>query len=132
VLIRPPRQRVMFTEVHGITWSMVARADAFVTVWQRLLPLLDGVSLLAAHNAPFDRKVLTACCQSAGVAMPIQPFICTVQIARRRWQQRGNSLPVVCQRLGISLTHHHAGSDAEACARIVIAACATETCPGNE
>jgi DNA polymerase-3 subunit epsilon len=31
-------------------------------------------------------------------------------------------LPDVCRRLGIGLIHHDPGSDAEACARIVIAA----------
>jgi DNA polymerase-3 subunit epsilon len=31
-------------------------------------------------------------------------------------------LKSVCRRLGIALNHHDAGSDAEACARIVIAA----------
>jgi dihydroorotate dehydrogenase len=41
---------------------------------------------------------------------------------QRRWGLRPNDLPSVCRRLGIGLVHHDAGSDAEACARIVIAA----------
>ena len=125
VLIRPPRPRVLFTHVHGITWEMVADAPPFAEAWPKLAPLLDGVAFLAAHNAPFDRRVLTACCTAAGLAVPAAPFVCTVQLARRTWALKPNDLPSVCRRLGIGLIHHDALSDAEACARIVIAAAAT-------
>ena len=122
VLIRPPRPRIVFTYVHGITWAMVAAAPAFNDVWAQVAPLLEGVEYLAAHNASFDRRVLTACCAAHGLAVPLHPFVCTVQLARRHWAMKPANLPAVCRRLGIGLIHHHAGSDAEACARIVIAA----------
>jgi hypothetical protein len=61
---------------------------------------------------------------AAGLAAPELSFLCTVQLARRRWGQKRNDLASVCRRLGIGLIHHDAGSDAEACARIVIAASA--------
>lgn len=122
LLIRPPRQRFLFTHVHGITWEMVKDAARFVDAWRHLSPLLDGASALVAHNAPFDRKVLAACCASGGLRVPDLPFLCTVQLARRHWGLRPNDLPSVCRRLGIGLVHHDPGSDAEACARIVIAA----------
>ena len=122
VLIRPPRPRVLFTSVHGITWDMVREALPFAAAWPRLAPLLDGAAVLAAHNAPFDRRVLAACCAAAGLPPPAPPFVCTVQVARRTWGLPRNDLPSVCRRLGIGLLHHDAGSDAEACARILIAA----------
>jgi DNA polymerase-3 subunit epsilon len=125
VLVRPPRPRVLFSHVHGITWDRVATAPRFADAWPRLVPMLDGAAFLAAHNAPFDRRVLAACCDAAGLAVPGLPFVCTVQLARRRWGEKGNSLPAVCRRLGIGLIHHDPLSDAEACARIVIAAAAT-------
>lgn len=125
VLIRPPRRRVLFTHVHGITWEMVADAPPFAEAWPRFAPLLDGAAFLAAHNAPFDRRVLAACCAAAGLPAPAAPFVCTVQLARKTWALRPNDLPSVCRRLGIGLIHHDALSDAEACARIVIAAAAT-------
>jgi DNA polymerase-3 subunit epsilon len=122
VLIRPPRQHIHFTYIHGITWPMVAEAPAFADAWPRLAPLLDGAAFLAAHNAGFDRRVLLACCEAAGHAPPAQQFVCTLQLARRHWKMHPANLPTVCRRLGIGLIHHDPGSDAEACARIVIAA----------
>ena len=129
VLIRPPRSRIQFTSIHGITWAMVRQAPAFAEIWPRLAPMLDGASALVAHNAPFDRKVLHTCCTVAGIPIPALPFVCTVQIARKKWNQRPNNLPAVCARLGIGLKHHDAGSDAEACARILIAAYAQDGVP---
>jgi DNA polymerase III subunit epsilon len=124
LLIRPPRPRVLFTHVHGITWEMVKDAARFADAWHDLTPLLDGASALVAHNAPFDRRVLAACCAAGGLRVPDLPFLCTVQLARRHWGLKPNDLPSVCRRLGIGLVHHDPGSDAEACARIVIAASA--------
>lgn len=124
VLIRPPRSRILFTHIHGITWAMVKDAEPFAAVWPKLLPVLDGAEMLAAHNAPFDRRVLAACCAAAGLPVPAVPFVCTVQLARRRWGLSPNNLPAVCRRLGIGLVHHDPISDAEACARIVLAATA--------
>ncbi len=122
LLIRPPRSRVLFSWLHGITWDMVKDAPAFAEAWPRLMPLFDGVTFLAAHNAPFDRRVLSACCEVGGFSPPAQPFVCTVQLARRHWGLKPNDLASVCRRLGIGLIHHDPLSDAEACARIIIAA----------
>ena len=127
LLIRPPRPRIMFTHVHGITWPMVKDSPVFRDAWARVAHLLEGATFLAAHNASFDRGVLNACCTAHGMAPPALPFVCTVQVARRRWAMKPANLPAVCRRLGIGLIHHHAGSDAEACARIVIAAAVPES-----
>jgi len=126
VLIRPPRRRFTFSWLHGITWEMVAGEPTFSEVWPRLLPLLEGAVFLAAHNAWFDRRVLSTCCAAASLRVPELSFLCTVRLARQRWPERPNDLASVCRRLGIALKHHDAGSDAEACARIVIAARAAE------
>jgi len=122
-LIRPPRRDFVFTYIHGITWEDVADAAPFAEVWKELAELVRGVDFLAAHNAPFDRSVLQACCLSARLDPPPQPFECTVRHARRRWGIRPTTLPDVCRALDIRLERHHdALSDAEACARIMIAA----------
>lgn len=121
-LIRPPRRHFRFSYLHGITWEDVAGQPHFGELWPELAPLLQGAHFLAAHNASFDRGVLTACCRLYGLRPPALPFLCTVQLARRTWKLYPTRLPHVCQFLGIPLNHHDAASDAEACARIVIAA----------
>jgi DNA polymerase III subunit epsilon len=121
-LIRPPRQHFQFTHVHGIRWEDVASAPTFGPVWRDVVPILDGAEFLAAHHAPFDRSVLASCCEAAGLVPPELPFRCTVRIARAAWRLFPTRLPDVCRFLGIPLRHHDALSDAEACARIVVAA----------
>ena len=121
-LIRPPRRSFRFSYVHGIHWCDVEDQPTFGELWETLIPLLQGVEFIAAHNASFDRGVLYACCDTYGIPHPSQPFVCTVQLARQAWRIYPTKLPDVCQHLNIDLLHHHALSDAEACARIVIAA----------
>src|SRR5262249_44419814 len=104
--ISPPRAGVLFTHVRGITWDMVKDAPGFADPWPRLTPLLDGASALAAHNAPFDRRVLSACCVAAGVAVPPPPFLCTGQLARRGWGLEPDGFPRGRPRLGIGVVHH--------------------------
>jgi len=121
-LIRPPRREFVFSWLHGITWEDVRGEPAFGTVWPRMQPLLEGVDYLVAHNASFDQGVLRACCAAAGLAEPPLPFACTVRMARDVWGIHPTRLNNVCDRLGIPLRHHQADSDAEACARIAMAA----------
>jgi DNA polymerase-3 subunit epsilon len=121
-LIRPPSPDFSFTWCHGITWEDVVDQPPFYDVWSELRPMLEGASFLAAHNARFDRGVLEACCKASGLETPALPFECTVKIARKAWNIRPTRLDVVCRALDIPLNHHEAGSDAEACARILLAA----------
>lgn len=121
-LLRPPRPHFEFTYLHGISWEDVADKPTFGQAWPDLVGMLDGAQFLAAHNAPFDRGVLYACCEAAGLSPPFLPFRCTVQMARRVWGIYPTKLSHVCARLGLPLNHHDPLSDAEACARIVIAA----------
>lgn len=126
-LVRPPRPTFLFTHIHGITWAQVRGEPTWGQLWPTVKPLLEGVDFLAAHNASFDRSVLRACCTAAGVAPPEPRFLCTVDVARKTWDLHPTKLPDVCRHLGLPLRHHDAASDAEACARIVLAARADET-----
>jgi DNA polymerase-3 subunit epsilon len=121
-LIRPPRRQFVFTYVHGITWEMVRSAPPFGQLWPQLNRWLRGVGSLAAHNASFDRGVLEACCRISGLEPPDMPFECTVRMARDVFKIYPTRLDCVSDALGIPLVHHQAESDAEACARIVLAA----------
>jgi len=121
-LIRPPRETFRFSHIHGIRWQDVADQPGFDKLWASIQPVLHGAAFLAAHNAAFDKGVLHACCDLYSIPRPSQPFVCTVQLARKTWNLRPTKLPNVCDYLGLQLEHHQALSDAEACARIAMAA----------
>ena len=121
-LLRPPRQTFRFTPIHHITWQGVCAEPTFEDAWPRIASALEGAEFIAAHNAPFDRRVLHACCHAARLRPPTLPFVCTVEVSRAVWSIYPTKLPDVCRRLAIPLTHHDATSDATACARIVLAA----------
>ncbi|MEM9091516.1 MAG: 3'-5' exonuclease [Cyanobacteria bacterium P01_F01_bin.53] len=120
-LIRPPRDIFEFTYIHGIRWADVAEQPTFGELWNNIEDVINGAEFLAAHNASFDKGVLFACCKKHQIAEPKQKFICTVKLARKIWNIYPTKLPNVCDFLDIKLTHHNAISDAEACARIVMA-----------
>ena len=121
-LIRPPTSEFFFTYIHGLTWNEVRNEPSFADVWRDLYPVVADADFIAAHNASFDRSVLRACCGAHRLRLPNQPFVCTVQVARSVFGIYPTKFPDVCQHLRIPLSHHEAGSDAEACARIVLAA----------
>ena len=121
-LIRPPRSSFVFTYIHGISWSNVKNKPVFADIWPEVEKLLAGVDFIAAHNASFDRSVLNTCCQMASVTAPKKPYVCTVKVARTAWNLRPTKLSDVCTQLRIPLKHHDATSDAQACARILLAA----------
>ena len=120
-----------FTDLHGLEWEDVCNAPTFAELWPTLRAWIVGAAFVAAHNAPFDRSVLHACCARYRLRPPPTRFVCTVQLARAQWGIRPTKLPDVCRRLGIPLRHHDAGADAVACARIVLAAEADGWRPGR-
>ena len=123
-LIRPPEREFKFTWLHGLAWEQVADAPPFGPVWREIEPLLEGVDFLAAHNAGFDRSVLAACSERYDLPGSGHRFVCSMSVARKVWGIHPTRLSDVCARLDIPLNHHHALSDAEACARILLAATA--------
>lgn len=121
-LIRPPRKKFnpYCVRVHGIHWEDVCDEPTFGEIWPEIEPLFEGADFIVAHNAAFDKSVLHTCCRESGRIAPVQPFLCTVQLSRKTWELACNKLNAVCEFLGIDLNHHHAGSDAEACALIAV------------
>ena len=130
-LVRPPTAQFTFTDLHGLDWEDVHDAPTFAELWPTLRAWIDDAAFVAAHNAPFDRSVLHACCARYRLRLTRTPFTCTVQLARAQWGIRPTKLPDVCRRLRIPLRHHDAGADALACARIVLAAQADGWLPGK-
>ncbi|WP_298377390.1 3'-5' exonuclease [Azospirillum sp.] len=123
-LIRPREMRFnpFNSAIHGIRADDVADAPEFPAVWARLRERLDG-RLILAHNAAFDLSVLRHTLTDYGLVWPVCPYLCTVTLARRAWPTlTAHKLNHLADFLGIALDHHRAGSDAEACGRIALAA----------
>src|SRR5579862_7251140 len=69
------------TELTGISDQMLAAAPPVSAVLPALLEFAAG-SVLAAHNAPFDLKFLTAACADMGLDWPGFEVLDTVRLAR--------------------------------------------------
>ena len=112
-----------FTSIHGISARTVVGAQSFRSVWSEVVDLVKGAVFVAAHNAPFDRKVLDNCLSYHRIdSIPIR-WECSLAMARQAWPKLSNhKLDTLARLLRIELDHHEALSDARACAKIVLAA----------
>jgi DNA polymerase III subunit epsilon len=106
----------------GITQAMVDGAPPPSEVLPELADLLRG-RVLVAHNAAFDRRVLTEAFERAGLDWPAPPVLCTVSLARRFAPLvRQRKLASLAGALGIEVDAvHRALPDALTCARILCA-----------
>lgn len=123
-LIKPPKGvgwfREDFIDIHGITHEHVRDAPGFDTVFQELRPHFEN-TLLTAHNAPFDMGVLGALLGHYGISYSCDYF-CTLAASRIVWPDLpAHDLGTIARHLGVDLDHHHAGSDANAAACMILA-----------
>jgi len=110
---------VFNVELHGICPDMVRFEKNFPVLWQEIAPLMSS-GVLVAHNAPFDLGVLGKLFRRYGISRQPDPYLCTVQLGRKCMPEAPNhKLNTLCQLLDISLDHHHAASDARACAELL-------------
>jgi len=110
-LINPQRD-VGKTDLHGITASMVAAAPTIEEVIGALSRRLSG-SVLAAHNLPFDSRMLRNECARVGAEYRPGKGICTYRLS-------GEKLSRATERHGIALNgHHRALVDARASAELL-------------
>ena len=70
------------THIHGITTEMLEDQPAFAEIAADLGELMHGRTLVA-HNAAFDYSFLASEAEIAGVVLPIDSVMCTVELARR-------------------------------------------------
>ncbi len=70
------------THVHGLTAEMLAGKPCFADVAAELVAVLRGRTLVA-HNVSFDYSFLAAEAEMAGLELPIDSVMCTVELARR-------------------------------------------------
>lgn len=119
-LIKPPYTVFENSHVHGILWDDVKDEPTFKELWPKMTKYFKGIDFAVAHNASFDKNVLKACCSTYALDIPDVEFRCTMKLSRSVLKMKPADLFHVSRELFIPLVHHDAGSDAEACARIMI------------
>ena len=123
-LIRPPGNYyyAQNISVHGIHPHQTENAKSFTEVFPEITKRLHGQTIVA-HNAPFDRSVLIKCMQTSDfdyTGLDItNRWQCTLQIYRQKGFKPCR-LSDCCNALKIELDHHHALSDALACAELYL------------
>lgn len=125
VLCRPPEPVCWFSgfniAIHGITAADVADQPAFGEIAPALIDSFGDLPVVA-HNAAFDIGALREALSYSEKPWPRLAYGCTLVWSRRLLDLPSHRLPIVCERLGITLDHHHdAGDDARAAAQIAIA-----------
>jgi DNA polymerase III subunit epsilon len=70
------------THVHGLTSAMLEDQPIFDEIAPDVIALLKGRTLVA-HNVGFDYSFLAAEAELAGVELPIETVMCTVELSRR-------------------------------------------------
>lgn len=114
-LIQPGRSvEADASAVHGIYDKDLQDASPFTQVWPQLLALCEG-ALLVAHNAAFDAGFLGMELYIAGIHTPPyetpatldNPWLCTLQLARRHFYFGHNNLGHIARQLGVRVGRAH-------------------------
>lgn|GEM_PF-782956 len=120
-LVNPEAEYEQFNiDLHGITEKTTVNAKTFPEIWQ----ILEGrfnASVIVAHNAPFDIRVIESCCVAYGLDFIRPQYVDTVQLSRVALPELSHHrLNDVCEAWSIPLDHHDAESDCSACAEIFL------------
>lgn len=105
--------------IHGITAKKIVNAPSFNQRLEQFTDFIEDLPVIS-HNAAFDIGALREACLEEKLEWPTLTYGCTVVLSRRILKLVSNSLPSVCEDLGITfINHHDAQSDAMAVVEIV-------------
>ncbi len=95
------------TAIHGICDEDLAGAPAAPEVLERFLAWL-GQDWMAAHNAPFDARVLAFELARAGRQAPAQPVLDSLRLSRQLLPEADDhKLETLCEFLDLEEGEHH-------------------------
>ena len=121
-LIKPPKLYFdpFNIKIHSIKPEDVKDKDPFPIVWEQIKQDFNN-ALILAHYATFDIGVLKSILATYQMDAPTFNYGCTWHLSKKAYPKLHNhKLNTVSNALSIPLDHHHALSDAEACAKIAI------------
>ena len=121
-LIRPPHLYIRpdFTDIHGLFVSDVKDAPDFNHLWKNEIKGFIGKTILAAHNATFDMRVLKAVLEWYELPIPKLRYFCTLELARHVWSKlKSHSLTALAKKFNIVYNAHNALDDAMTCGKLV-------------
>lgn len=117
--VRVPRHITAYT---GITQSMVDDAPGAEAIVPKIKAFI-GESAVVSHNAMLDQRFFQSECRRLRLWTGIEPFVCSMRIARRVYPQlRTHSLAELARVLELPATGaaHRAANDAERTAHLVL------------
>src|SRR3954447_5023061 len=92
--------------VHGISNTEVLDAPAFADIAGELLARMDG-AVVVAHNATFEERFLAAEFARMDVALPLNPALCSLWLARRTLRTPNYKLTTLARTAGLSTVDAH-------------------------
>jgi len=113
-LVKPPNNEYHFlnSQIHGISAVDTLNELTFSELWTDIQSHFLN-NLLVAHNAAFDIKCIHEALAFYQISEQRMQYECTYTLT-------GLNLTLAAAAYKIQLEHHHALSDAEACAKIYI------------
>jgi DNA polymerase III epsilon subunit-like protein len=105
-------------QVHGIGDAELRGQPLFADKAQLIHQLMHRAGVVVAHNLPYDKRMLGAELERAGLGWPEGVLeICTAQASKSTEPGRkSHKLDSMCAQFQIQLTNHHAAEDdARAC-----------------
>ena len=126
-LIKPPARYSYFhfgnVAIHGIRSSDVSDSPEFDCLWPEIKSFI-GNSVLVAHNASFDMRVLRSLLEYYGIENPHFGYLCSLQISRKIWPYlESHRLTFLSEYFNLEYKAHYALDDAENCGKIFVRAC---------
>lgn len=102
-------------DIHGITEDMVKDSPAFPLVWKNIFDIIDERTLVIAHNAAFDIRLLKKLIAIYKTEYKEFDYLCTQNLYRSNIKLDAYNLKAVGTHIGETFEHHRAVDDSLVC-----------------